>query len=75
LRWTLTLGGIFGALIPIINGGTTGQWIWYSWAYGLDQILFIDLFWLVLSALSFITAFKLKKTEHQEKQPILRQAI
>jgi uncharacterized iron-regulated membrane protein len=64
---SLLLGSIFGFLIPIINGITTGNWIWTSYLENKQQILFIDAFWLVLSFLTFITYFKIKNKQSIKK--------
>ncbi|MEM6806580.1 MAG: PepSY domain-containing protein, partial [Bacteroidota bacterium] len=59
-RYTLLLGAILGMLVPVFNGLLSGNWIWVSWKEGMDQILFIDLLWIVLSATSFIAVQKIK---------------
>ncbi len=59
----LLLGSIFGFLIPLVNGFTTGNWMWKSFAAGQDQILFIDVFWLITASITLFASFKLKKKE------------
>ncbi|MEM8901388.1 MAG: PepSY domain-containing protein, partial [Bacteroidota bacterium] len=59
LKWSLLSGGILGLLIPLVNGITSGKWIWVSILEGYDQILLVDLMWLMLSSMSIWVAFKL----------------
>ncbi|QDO92564.1 PepSY domain-containing protein [Formosa sediminum] len=58
---TLLLGSIFGFLIPIANGVSTNNWIWMSFKNQNFQLFFVDLFWVILSALTLYVYFKLKK--------------
>ncbi|WP_026210813.1 PepSY-associated TM helix domain-containing protein [Flexithrix dorotheae] len=60
LKWSLILGSIFGLMIPVVNGIITGNWFWRSWQKGFHQILIIDLFWILLSAVSLFTLYQLK---------------
>src|SRR5690606_19802303 len=59
-KYTLLSGSIFGLLIPVANGFTTGNWIWKSFQYDF-QPFFVDAFWLILSLMTLFTALKLKK--------------
>ena len=56
---SLLIGGIAGLLIPIINGIVFGNWMWYTYANGFHTILFIDLFWLILGAITIWIAYQL----------------
>lgn len=58
-RLCLLLGAILGFLVPISNGVKTGNWLWVSYTQGNSQILVVDLFWLILSLVSFIIWYKL----------------
>ncbi len=62
---TLLLGSIFGFLVPIINGVTSGNWFWKTYANGQYEIFTIDLFWIVISAFSLL-AFYLIKTKREK---------
>lgn len=59
-RITLLSGSIIGFLIPIVNGITSGAWLWDSLREGHFQVLFVDVFWLVLSVTTFWVWLKLK---------------
>lgn len=59
-RVTLLSGSIIGFLIPIVNGSTSGEWIWESLLAGHFQVLFVDVFWLVLSITTFWVYLKVK---------------
>ncbi|WP_422359716.1 PepSY-associated TM helix domain-containing protein [Reichenbachiella sp.] len=52
-RTTLLSGSIIGFFIPIVNGLTSGAWLWDSLRDGHFQVLFIDVFWLMLSVTTF----------------------
>ena len=60
IKLVLRLGGIFGLFIPIANGVMSGNWLWVSWQNQLHQMLFIEVFWLTLAGLSFISASKIR---------------
>lgn len=64
----LWLGAIFGLFVPISNGLVTGNWLWVSIQKGYDQILVIDLFWLITSIISIAIALKIKP--QTEKEPV-----
>lgn len=62
-KHTLLSGSILGLLIPVSNGLVTGNWIWKSYSEGHSQILFIDLFWVLLSCAGFMVIIKLRRKE------------
>ena len=59
-NFCLLSGSILGVLIPIFNGIISDAWFWNSFAQGDVQIAFVDVFWLVLSMLSFFAYAKSK---------------
>ncbi|MHA7865026.1 PepSY-associated TM helix domain-containing protein [Flagellimonas marinaquae] len=60
-KWTLISGGVFGLLVPIANGISTGNWIWVSLLNGYQHILLVDLLWLILGLVSlWVACFKLR---------------
>lgn len=63
-RNTLLLGSVFGFLIPIANGVTTGNWFWLTFKNEQFQLCFIDIFWLTLAS---ITLFAYIKIKHRKK--------
>ncbi|MEM6767194.1 MAG: PepSY-associated TM helix domain-containing protein [Bacteroidota bacterium] len=71
LKWSLLLGGILGFLVPVVNGLSSGQWIWVSWVDGYEQVLLIDVMWLALSTSSFWAVAKLTKKVQVGKKPVL----
>lgn len=69
-RHALTLAGCLGLLIPILNGIQTNQWFWRSLPSGHRDSFFVDVLWLVLSAIALVAAFKTKaKARQQESVP------
>ncbi|ULC59008.1 PepSY domain-containing protein [Flaviramulus sp. BrNp1-15] len=64
-KMCLVLGSVFGFLIPITNGLTTGNWIWKSFLNQETQLFFVDAFWIVLASLTLYVSFKLKKNEQK----------
>ncbi|WP_166921603.1 PepSY-associated TM helix domain-containing protein [Flavobacterium poyangense] len=64
-KWSLISGSILGFLVPITNGICTGNWFWKTFANNQIQIFFIDIFWIVLAAITLYVSFKLKKVQSQ----------
>lgn len=60
-KMALLIAGIFGVFIPIINGITSGYWIWTSINNRYYNMLTVDLFWLLLGSSSFVIVLKLKR--------------
>ncbi|RJE74752.1 PepSY domain-containing protein [Reichenbachiella sp. MSK19-1] len=67
-KYCLLSGSLIGLLVPIANGISSGQWIWISWREGADQVLFIDLFWIGLSALAWLAYRNLNKKQGQNTE-------
>lgn len=65
-RDNLLAGAILGLCIPIVNGIVTGNWIWVSYANHYHDILLIDVFWVLVSACTFICWWLMVK-KHKEK--------
>lgn len=61
LKYSLLSGAVLGFLIPIVNGFMTSNWIWKTISNHQYQILFIDMFWLILSLVSIWIYIKLKR--------------
>ncbi|GLB48564.1 PepSY-associated TM helix domain-containing protein [Neptunitalea lumnitzerae] len=61
-KYTLLLGSFFGLMVPIVNGVMTGNWFWLALAENNIHSFFIDVFWLVLSLLTFYGFLKVKST-------------
>ncbi|WP_282112927.1 PepSY-associated TM helix domain-containing protein [Maribacter stanieri] len=61
--YSLLSGSIIGLSIPIVNGICTGNWIWVSFEKGYDQILFIDIFWIVIGIVGLLIFSKIIKTQ------------
>ena len=57
----LLSGGVLSILVPISNGIITGNWLWIAASRGYDQLLVIDLFWLLCGLTSFAVLIKMKK--------------
>lgn len=68
-RDTLLLGSVFGFLVPIANGIMTDNWLWISYIKGYNDLLFIDLLWLVISVITFIS-WLLMVRKHKNKSLI-----
>src|SRR5690606_16736247 len=65
---TLLLGSILGLLVPVANGIYDGNWPWRTFANNQLDILFVDVFWIVLSIISFICYLKIRKAD--KKKPL-----
>lgn len=59
-KYTLWAGSILGALIPITNGLSTGNWFWTNFFADQYEILFVDLFWISVAIIGFIIVTKAK---------------
>lgn len=57
---SLLLGSILGILIPVTNGLITGNWFWITFQNNQFQLFFIDMFWTILSLLTFYASYNLK---------------
>ena len=57
---SLILVTIFGILIPIVNGITSGNWIWKTFLASQQEILLVDVLWFFLSIVSFTIVCNLK---------------
>lgn len=78
-RVTLLTGSVIGFLVPFVNGVISGDWIWESLRDGHFQVLFVDVFWLVLSVATFWVYLKVKnkqpnKTMVDEKEEVTQSA-
>ncbi|WBL20882.1 PepSY-associated TM helix domain-containing protein [Zunongwangia sp. HRR-M8] len=60
-KHTLLLGSIFGIFVPIINGITSGNWLWMMYQENQTAILFVDIFWIAISLISFGILIRMKK--------------
>lgn len=54
-RDCMLAGSLIGICIPVVNGLVTNNWIWNSYKNGYHDILLIDIFWVLVSAGSFIS--------------------
>ncbi|HBK70951.1 MAG TPA: PepSY domain-containing protein [Flavobacteriaceae bacterium] len=60
-KYNLLSGAVLGLLIPLVNGLSTGNWLWKSFQNQQYSIFFIDFFWTILSLISIVIVFKLKR--------------
>jgi uncharacterized iron-regulated membrane protein len=59
-KYTLLSGAILGMVIPVVNGVSTGNWIWYTMTHRHFDIFIVDALWIGLSLISFYTVYRLK---------------
>ncbi|GGH02045.1 hypothetical protein GCM10007415_42720 [Parapedobacter pyrenivorans] len=67
-KYTLLSAGILGCFIPLANGVVSGNWFWWTVGNGQHELFVIDMLWLILAALSFITVYALKGRSVNSKQ-------
>ncbi|PVW15898.1 PepSY-associated TM helix domain-containing protein [Marixanthomonas spongiae] len=60
-KYTLLSGSILGFLIPLVNGITSGNWVWKTFSEGQYEIFCVDLFWIIMSIVSLWVVLKLKR--------------
>ncbi|MDO5968258.1 PepSY-associated TM helix domain-containing protein [Flavivirga aquimarina] len=56
----LLLAGIFGILIPILNGVQSGSWFWKAIQNNHTSTFFIDVCWLITGIITLLISFKMK---------------
>lgn len=61
-RFGLASGGFFSLLVPLVNGLTTGDWLWKT---PLTQVWATDVFWLLSGVLS-LSVFAFVSTQNQK---------
>ncbi|WP_443944315.1 PepSY-associated TM helix domain-containing protein [Pedobacter sp. AW1-32] len=64
---TLLLSVLLCALLPVLDGIRRGNWFWKTFARGEYDILFIDVLFLILAAISAVVYVKLKKQQKIRK--------
>jgi uncharacterized iron-regulated membrane protein len=71
-KYTLLSGAILAILIPVANGVSTGNWIWYTMDTQQFDIFIVDALWIGLSLISVYTLYRLKdvKPSSGEDQPL-----
>ncbi|EOR95188.1 putative iron-regulated membrane protein [Arcticibacter svalbardensis MN12-7] len=65
-KYTLLIAAIVGLLIPIVNGLSSGNWIWKTLPHHQTSIFVIDTFWLIASVVTFF-AFSLLAKRKEPK--------
>ncbi|MEN7548792.1 PepSY-associated TM helix domain-containing protein [Rapidithrix thailandica] len=68
-KYSLIIGAVLGVLVPVANGIISGNWIWVTYSRGYNDILLIDIFWLIGSLLTFSIAITLKRDEKRKAAP------
>lgn len=62
-QFCLLSGSILGFLIPITNGIKTGNWFWIAYSNNQFQSFIVDVFWIILSAITLYATLKLKSSK------------
>lgn len=60
-KYTLLSGGLLGLLIPIVNGVSSGNWIWRTYSNQHYDVFVIDILWLFIGVISLYVVFRLNK--------------
>jgi uncharacterized iron-regulated membrane protein len=64
-KYTLLLAAVAGLAIPLVNGLSSGNWFWITFAKHQTGIFVIDAFWIIAGMFTFIVWFNLKPATHQ----------
>jgi hypothetical protein len=64
-KYTLLLAAVAGLAIPLVNGLSSGNWFWITFAKHQTGIFVIDAFWIIAGVFTFIVWFNLKPATHQ----------
>ena len=59
-REALLLGAVMALLVPVSNGLYSANWPWQTLAAGELDIFFLDLFWVAVAIIAFISYWKVK---------------
>lgn len=59
-RETLLLGSVLSLCVPVVNGIYSGNWLWKTFAEGATDIFFLDLFWIAIAVVSYISYLKVR---------------
>jgi uncharacterized iron-regulated membrane protein len=60
----LIIGGFLSLLVPVVNGLSTGGWIWNMWGQ-YPSVVYVDVFWLLAGMTALYVSFfvlKVKRT-------------
>lgn len=60
-KYSLVSGGIIGLIIPLVNGFTSGNWFWKTFANAQYEIFCVDFFWILMGCTSLWIVTKLKR--------------
>ncbi|WP_103865996.1 PepSY domain-containing protein [Aquimarina sp. I32.4] len=66
-KFSFLIGGIIGLIIPIVNGVSSGNWIWKAYLNKEYEILIVDIFWILLSMGSIFIVAKSKRKRPKNK--------
>ncbi|MEM7107934.1 MAG: PepSY-associated TM helix domain-containing protein [Bacteroidota bacterium] len=67
-KHALILAGGLGVLIPILNGIQSGLWFWKSLGMGYVDSFFVDVSWIVMSAISLWAALIAKPVIKKQRE-------
>ncbi|MEM8892924.1 MAG: PepSY-associated TM helix domain-containing protein [Bacteroidota bacterium] len=65
----LILGGALSVIIPVVNGITTGDWIWSAWNM-YPWVAYVDVFWAITGLTSLYVAVFILKVKPTSDFPI-----
>ncbi|QEC51840.1 putative iron-regulated membrane protein [Anseongella ginsenosidimutans] len=59
-RETLLLGAVLSLCVPVTNGIYSGNWPWKTFADGAMDIFFLDLLWIAIAVVAYISYLKVR---------------
>jgi len=65
----LIIGGFLSLIIPLVNGITTGGWIWNMWG-SYQWVALVDLFWLFAGLTTLYLSFFVLKVNQSSDKPV-----
>lgn len=65
-RYTLLSGGILSLCIPIVNGFSSGNWIWRTFVNQHYDVFVIDILWILIGVFTLYAVYRMK----QPKTPL-----
>lgn len=61
-KFCLLTGGVLGLFVPVVNGVSSGNWLWRTWNTGEYGIFSVDMIWLCVGLICLLVLKRLKKT-------------
>lgn len=62
-KYTLLSGGVLSFCIPLVNGFSTGNWIWATFSTKNYDVFVFDLLWIFIGIITLYVVFRIKEKQ------------